>query len=106
MSGAPDWATSEPLKARTPAATNPLSVRVIPGLLVRTRLRGGLRLQDDLLRAPVVDFRGVDSVRVAAVHLVDGRELAGRLAALAELADDRAVELHLVDLAGELCGGG
>ena len=62
-------------------------------------------LQQDLLRAPVVDLGGVDHVRIAAVHLVDRRELARRLAGAAELADDRAVELHLVDLAGELGGG-
>ena len=39
-------------------------------------------------------------VRVAAVDRVHGAELAELLAWLAELADDRAVQLHLVDLAG------
>ena len=34
------------------------------------------------------------------------RELAGGLTGSAELADDGAVELHLVDLAGELGAGG
>src|SRR5690606_34732192 len=55
---------------------------------------------------PVVDLGGVDDVRVAAVHLVDGRELPGGLPRAAEPADDGAVELHLVDLAGELGAGG
>src|SRR5262249_15292870 len=65
----------------------------------RGRRRLGRRVEPDLLRPPVVDLRRVDHVRVAAVHLVDRRELARRLAGAAELADDRPVELELVDLA-------
>ena len=60
------------------------------------------RTQHDLLDPPGGDFRHEQLVRVAAVDLVHRAELAELLAGLAELADDRAVELHLVDLAGDV----
>ena len=70
--------------------------------LISPRDVGGCgAFEDDLLRAPGRDLGHEELVRIAAVDLVDGAELSESLAGLAELADDRAVELHLVDLAGD-----
>ena len=63
--------------------------------------RAASRLEHDLLRAPRGDLRDEQLIGIAAVDLVNRAELAEPLAGLAELADDRAVELHLVDLAGD-----
>ncbi len=57
-------------------------------------------LKNDFLHAPAGDLRDEQLVGVAAVDFVHRAELLQRFARLAELADDRAVELHLVDLAG------
>src|SRR5689334_4223251 len=65
----------------------------------RRRARRRLRVQDDVLHAPRGDLRDPQVVVVAAVHAVNRRELLHLLAGLAELAEHRAVELHLVDLA-------
>src|SRR5215472_15048499 len=59
----------------------------------------GLRLQDELLDAPGFDLADHDLVGVAAIHHMDHLEAAELLAGMAEAAEDRAVELHLVDLA-------
>src|SRR6266849_8819908 len=67
--------------------------------LSRLCLLHGVRLQDELLHAPGFDLANDDLVRVAAIHHVDHLEAAEFLAGMTELADDRAVELHLVDLA-------
>src|ERR1700681_217912 len=57
-------------------------------------------MKNDLLRTPGGNLGRIDLVRVPAVELVDRAELLRRVAGLAELPEDRAVELHLVDLAG------
>src|SRR5947209_274488 len=62
---------------------------------------GSLRLQDQLLDAPGFDLADHDLVRVAAIHHVHDLEAAELLAGMAEPAEDRAVQLHLVDLAGD-----
>src|SRR5262245_57674999 len=54
-----------------------------------------LLLERDLLHAPRFDFRHDDLVRVAAVHHMDDLETARQLPGVPELANDRAVELHL-----------
>src|SRR6266481_978378 len=69
--------------------------------LSRLGLLHGVRLQDELLHAPGFDLADDDLVRIAAIHHVDHLEAAEFLAGMAELADDRAVELHLVDLASD-----
>src|SRR6185436_7053425 len=53
-----------------------------------------------LLHAPRFNLADDDLVRVAAVHHVDHLEAAELLARMAELAEHRAIELHLVDLSG------
>src|SRR5262249_36875017 len=66
--------------------------------------RGGgrrLRPEPDLLHAPRGDLGRQDFVVAAAIHHVDGAELAGALPRVAELPHECAVELHLVDLAGD-----
>src|SRR5215208_1466132 len=81
------------------------SLRVLRALRGSIRAFYTCRFEQDLLRAPVIDFCDEERVGVAAVDLVYRRELARRLAGLAELADDRAIELHLVDFAGDLRAG-
>src|SRR5450432_3233169 len=70
-------------------------------LLRRRRLdvrSGGLGLlQDQLLHTPGFDFANDDLVRIAAIHHVDDLKAGRHFAGPAELADDRAVQLHLVD---------
>src|SRR5262249_7397176 len=53
------------------------------------------------LHAPGFDLANDDLVRIAAIHHMDHLEAPEFLAGMTELADDRAVELHLVDLAGD-----
>src|SRR4029450_8027132 len=67
------------------------------GLLLRARFCG-LWLQQNFLRSPVIDFRGVNDVGVSTIHLVRGGKLARRFSGSAEFPDDGAVEFHLVDL--------
>src|SRR5262245_6137127 len=108
MSGAADCATSDAPNASAPAATMTRAARrgrrewllVIASLLFAARSHR-LRAKDDLLCAPARDLRHVQLVGVATVDAVHGAELFQRLPPLAELADDAAVELHLVDLAGD-----
>src|SRR5258707_11641881 len=69
--------------------------------LPRLCLLHGVRLQDELLHAPGFDFAADDLVRIAAINDVDHMEAAEFLAGMTELADDGAVEFHLVDLAGD-----
>src|SRR3989442_545506 len=76
-------------------------VVVMAGLLLCAR-RCRLRMQDDLLHAPRRDFGDEELVRVPAVDLVDRAELLELFARFAELADDRPVQLHLVDFAGDV----
>ena len=70
----------------------------VAALLARRRWR----LQDVLLHAPRFDFAQDDLVRIAAVHHVDDLEARRHLARLAELAEHRAIQLRLVDLAGDV----
>src|SRR5262245_6084864 len=79
----------------------------LPLLLRRAGGRIPLRgLENEFLNAPRGDFRDVELVRVAAVDLVHAAELLQVLPRLAEPADDRAVELHLVDLTGDVARRG
>src|SRR5262245_42692375 len=55
--------------------------------------------QCELLHAPVHEFGDVQGVGVAAVDLIDHAELLELLAGFADAADDRAVQLHLVNFA-------
>src|SRR5688500_4055831 len=57
--------------------------------------------QGELLHSPVHELRDVQRVRIAAVDGVDHPELLELLASLAETADHRTVQPHLVDLAIE-----
>ena len=100
-----------PCPDRTPpvtasaAAIEKISVRFMwPPYLAAAEDERRLHLrwtQNDLLRAPCRDLRHEQLIRIAAVDLVNGAELAKTLARLAELSDDLAVQLHLVDLAGD-----
>jgi hypothetical protein len=63
--------------------------------------RGG-RLQHQLLHAPRFDFGNDDLVGIAAVHHVYHLEATKLLSSVAELPDDRSVQLHLVDLARDV----
>src|SRR5687768_627746 len=62
-------------------------------------LGNGPWANQNLLRAPRRYLGRVQLVRVAAVEPVHRLELTGLLTCAPEAADDRAVELHLVDLA-------
>src|ERR1700730_2931922 len=77
-----------------------MSVSCQPPLSRAAGSRPRLRTKDDLLRTPGGDLGDIELVRVPAVELVDRAELLRGVAGLAELPEDRAVELHLVDLAG------
>src|SRR6185503_8547717 len=99
---------ARPATRTTSATSDMVSMRfmVVPPL-PRRRSAGGLRrsllrMQDDLLRAPRGDLRYPQLVFVAAVHSVNRAEFLQLFPGLAELADDGAVELHLVDLAGDV----
>src|SRR5215831_1672240 len=82
------------------AADFPKLVVLITGSLLLSigRFRR-LWTKQNLLHSPGRDFRDEQLVRVAAIDLMNGAEFLQRFARLPELADDRAVELHLVDLA-------
>src|SRR5687767_6507848 len=69
--------------------------------LSRTRRSwSGGSTERELLCTPRHDLANEDLVFVPAVDVMHGRELAEALPRLAELADDRAVQLHLEYLAG------
>src|SRR4051812_2029958 len=101
-----------PRRRRSPARV-PLR-RAERGSFVSSRapllLAGGgrrrLRIEKNLLRAPSRDLGHEQLIGIAAVDLVNRAELAETLASFAELAEDLAVELHLVDLAGNGPRGG
>src|SRR5437016_7956479 len=64
---------------------------------------GGTRccwVEQQFLHAPRGDFGYVDLVRIPAIHLMDAAEFLQRAPRLAEAAEHRAIQLHLVDLAG------
>ena len=74
-------------------------------LLVTCSCRGvvaAVGCKNEFLHAPGFDLAEDDLVGVAAVHHVDHLEARRDFARLAELADDRAVQLRLVDLAGDV----
>src|SRR4030095_367808 len=58
-------------------------------------------LQGELLHPPVHELGDIQGVRIAAVDRVDHPELFHLLASAADTADDRPVQLHLVNLAVE-----
>src|SRR5580765_1704060 len=89
------WAASE-----VPSDTLRNSIFFMRCPLASRRRFAGLRMKNDFLGAPCRDFRNVELIGIAAVDFVHRAELLQGFARLAELADDRAVELHLVDLAG------
>src|SRR5438874_948311 len=62
--------------------------------------RSSCLAQRQLLHSEVADFADVEGVLGAAIDRVDRAELLEQLARPAERADDRAIEAHLVDLAG------
>src|SRR5262249_31794289 len=74
---------------RTSARKSASQTIVKPGLANR-----------ELLHPEIADFADVKRVLGAAIDGVDGAELLRQFAGLAEPADHRSVELHLVDLAG------
>src|SRR5262245_2013871 len=61
--------------------------------------RPRLRTQQDFLHSPRCDLGHVDLVGIPAVHLVNAAELLECVAGLAEPAQHRAVQLHLVHFA-------
>src|SRR5689334_24591248 len=61
----------------------------------------GTSFKDELLHSPRRDLRYHQFVRIPAVDLVHRTELAELLARRPELAEDRPVELHLIDLAAD-----
>src|SRR5437588_9961306 len=61
--------------------------------------RSSCLAQRQPLHSEVADFADVDGVLGAAIDRVDRAELLEQLARPPELADDRAIEAHLVDLA-------
>src|SRR5204862_502841 len=61
--------------------------------------RRRLPTQHDLLNAPGGDLCDEQLVRIPALDLVHSAELAPLLAALADLSNHPAVQVHLVDLA-------
>src|SRR4026209_423229 len=93
---------------RTTLATTPSPKRIksaVPRNSARIRLiRTGppaQLFQSELLHSPVHHLGDVQSVGIAAVDFIDHAELFELLASLAETADYRAVQLHLVNLAVE-----
>src|SRR6476660_389657 len=93
-------ATDVPTASAAAAARKWNERFIIASLLSPARAFHRLGLEQNLLHAPVGDLGDEEFVGVAAVDLVHGTELLQRLSGLAELAENRAVELHLVDLAG------
>src|SRR4030095_12553444 len=68
---------------------------------VKLFCHGGRNLsQRQLLYSEVADFADIEDVLGAAIDRVDRAELLPQPARPAELADDRSIEAHLVDLAG------
>src|SRR5258706_4991165 len=63
--------------------------------------RIGRAAQDEFLHAPGFDLADDDLVGISAIHHVNPLEARRQLAGMAELADHRAVQLHLVDLAAD-----
>src|SRR5271167_3071112 len=58
-----------------------------------------LRMQRELLHAPVGELAGVDLIGAPAIELMHGAEFLQQLSRPSELAEDLSVELHLIDLA-------
>src|SRR5215510_14901609 len=79
---------------------------MIASLPCRRRRRAyrcaGCRLQHQLLYAPRLDLGDDDLIRIAAIEHVNDLEPAQPFAGVAELPDDRPIELHLVDLTGDV----
>src|SRR2546428_618967 len=106
MSGTACWAATKPPAMHVPATIArtfnarfmDASVELI--VVLPRRRRRAPPVERELLHAPRGDFRHEQIAVALAVHRVHGPELAQLLAGPAELAEDRAVELHLVDLAG------
>src|SRR5437763_1177508 len=71
----------------------------LAGLLSCARCLGGPCLQHKFLHAPGFDLSNDNLVRVAAIHHMHHLEPAEFLAGMTELAEDRPIQFHLVDLA-------
>src|SRR5436190_30584 len=101
ISGA-DWATNDAPNATAVAAITNRAMLCMDSLL-SSAARGThlLRVEEDLLRPPRRDFRGVDLVGVPAVQCVHGAEFLERVARLPEATEDLPIQLHLVNLAGQ-----
>src|SRR6185312_2462875 len=61
-----------------------------------------LRFEHQLLYSPRLDLRDEDLIRIPAVHHVDNLESARLLAGMAKAPEDRSIELHLVNLPGDV----
>src|SRR5262245_66155994 len=105
ISGAALCAATDTAAARIAAGTARSRNFMAPPLSCGRRLRG-CRLEQQLLHPPRLDFADDDLVGIAAIHHVDDLEAAKLLAGMAEPAEHRAVQLELVDLAGDIPGAG
>src|SRR4030088_2984985 len=80
----------------TPAARRPRASKRSAGFGCRALL---IRMEQQLLNAPIQDFRHIELVLGRAGDFMDPSELLGLLAPLAEHAEHLAVEAQLVDAA-------
>src|SRR6476660_4077898 len=99
LSSRTDWADGAAVTVSAVEATINRRMRFMRASLCGRRRRL-LPAQQDLLHAPRRDLGDVDLVGIAAIHLVDAAELLEAVTRLAKPAEDLAIELHLVDLAG------
>jgi hypothetical protein len=83
--------TTEPAKSTSASSTTPRMLKLSAILCASSRLLL-LRLQHQLLHAPVQQLSDEQDVLARAGHLVDPAELAGLLAGLAQHAEHLAVE--------------
>src|SRR6185312_12606477 len=100
ISGAGLWAVSKAAVRRGSASV------VFRMCLMRVLLFGGGRFQQQFHDAPGFNLRGQDDVGIAAIERVGDLETVLFLAGVAETAEDGAVQLHFVNLAGVLPGAG
>src|SRR5437773_2779750 len=65
-------------------------------------VRGRLRFQNDFLHAERGDLRHEQLVRIPAIDLVYRAEFLQLLSGFSETAEDRSIQLHLVNLTGDV----
>src|SRR6202035_442083 len=93
-----------PRAARWRLDLNATSLRPRAAALSMARRARLLRMQDQLLHAPIQDFGDIEGVLVRAGDGVDPAELLELFAGAAEHAQNLAVQAELVDAAGEGVG--